>query len=455
MPIPQPNKNEKQNDYISRCISSISGEFENNKQAAAVCFTTWRRSKKKNRNDSDCLENERKISIIIDENENKYRIDEETGFMYVDAYLTKSGIFNYYNEEGNLIREYRPPEEVFSKESLNSLKLKPITDQHPKEMVSVDNIRDLQVGMIGNDIKKEGLHVKGEIVLTDKDTIETIINRKKYGLTTELSCGYSCNLEKKDGYHLSEGDYQYIQRDIRYNHCSIVDKGRAGESVRILDDNNIKKKEKIMSDKVMVLFQRKHFKNDCIEVNSINKEVYQDDLSIISYLNDSLESSITINSNLDKENKTLKQDNTINKNKIDEIQGKYDENVKIIDQLKKDLEEAKNINSTQTKAMFDEYNKVCNIANNFKVDIKDKNIKEIKIDCIKSINKDIDLTNKSDSYIDGRFDTIYEQYDEIIKKNNADNLGNFINNAKKSSGEKKLSPREKFLKKDAEQREKK
>lgn len=457
MPIPKPIKGEQQSKYISRCISAIVGEYESNKQAAAVCFTTWRRSKRKNRNDENEGQDIREISIIIDENQNKYRIDEETGFMYVDAFLTRSGVFNYFDDDGNLIREYRPPEEVFSKESLDSLKLKPITDQHPKEMVSVDNIKELQVGMIGNDIKKEGLHVKGEIVLTDKDTIETVINRKKYGLTTELSCGYSCELEKKDGIHISEGDYQYIQHNIKYNHCSIVDSGRAGETVRILDQNNNKnnKKENKMPDKVMVLFQRKQFKNDCLEINSISKEVCQDDLGTVTYLNDSLDHTIELVSKLDSDNKIIKQENKDIKNKLDELQGKYDENLKNIEQLKKDLEDARNINSVNTKAMFDDYNNVCNVANNLKVDTKNKSIKEIKIDCIKSINENIDLTDKTDAYIDGRFDNIIDQYNEKIKTQNADNLGNFINNSKNVSGEKKLSPREIFLQKDAEQRKNK
>lgn len=458
MPIPKPTKGEKQSKYISRCMEAIAGEYETNKQAATICFTTWRKSKKKLRQDSNNKENQREIFIVIDEKENKYKIDEETGFMYVDAYLTRSGVFDYY-KDGNLIREYRPPDEVFSQDSLDSLKLKPITDQHPKELVSVDNIKDLQVGMIGNDIKREGMYVKGKIVLTNKDTIETIINRKKYGLTTELSCSYLCCPEKKSGVHVSEGNYQYIQRKIRYNHCSIVDYGRAGENVRILDENKIIKKEKEtkmpIPEKAMVLFQRKQVKNDCLEINSISKEVCPDDLNTITYLNDSLDNAIDVVSKLDSENKILKQENKDTKNKLDEFQGKHDENIKIIEQLKKDLNDSKNINSVNTKAMFDEYNKVCSIANDLKVDTKNKNIKEIKVDCIKSTNENIDFTKKSDAYIDGRFDTIIDQYNEKIKIQNADNLGNFINNGRKASGEKKLSPREAFLKKDAEQRKNK
>lgn len=47
MPIPKPNKNEKQNAYMSRCISFVKGESPNmsNNQATAMCGTAWRTAK--------------------------------------------------------------------------------------------------------------------------------------------------------------------------------------------------------------------------------------------------------------------------------------------------------------------------------------------------------------------------------------------------------------------------
>ena len=50
------------------------------------------------------------------------------GFLRVNARLTKSGVFNYENT-----REYRPDEEVFRADSLESLKGAPVTDLHPSE----------------------------------------------------------------------------------------------------------------------------------------------------------------------------------------------------------------------------------------------------------------------------------------------------------------------------------
>jgi HK97 family phage major capsid protein/HK97 family phage prohead protease len=52
MPLPKPKKNEKEQDFVSRCISAAIGDgtFENTPkgraQATAACFQTWRDSKK-------------------------------------------------------------------------------------------------------------------------------------------------------------------------------------------------------------------------------------------------------------------------------------------------------------------------------------------------------------------------------------------------------------------------
>lgn len=47
MPIPKPIKNESQSKFISRCMSnSIMKEYEQ-KQRLAICYSTWRKSKRK------------------------------------------------------------------------------------------------------------------------------------------------------------------------------------------------------------------------------------------------------------------------------------------------------------------------------------------------------------------------------------------------------------------------
>ncbi len=47
MPVPKPKKSEKENDYISRCMSFLVGtEGKDQKQASAICYTEWRNRNK-------------------------------------------------------------------------------------------------------------------------------------------------------------------------------------------------------------------------------------------------------------------------------------------------------------------------------------------------------------------------------------------------------------------------
>lgn len=47
MPIPKPNKDEKEKDYLSRCMGNptMNKEYPENEQRMAVCGTTWREAK--------------------------------------------------------------------------------------------------------------------------------------------------------------------------------------------------------------------------------------------------------------------------------------------------------------------------------------------------------------------------------------------------------------------------
>jgi hypothetical protein len=42
MPIPVPSTSETQNDYVSRCMSEITGEYEQ-EQALAICISTYQK----------------------------------------------------------------------------------------------------------------------------------------------------------------------------------------------------------------------------------------------------------------------------------------------------------------------------------------------------------------------------------------------------------------------------
>lgn len=52
MPLPTPHSDQSEKDFISACMSSdvIQNDFKTQKQRLAVCYSQWRRAKKKKSN---------------------------------------------------------------------------------------------------------------------------------------------------------------------------------------------------------------------------------------------------------------------------------------------------------------------------------------------------------------------------------------------------------------------
>lgn len=45
MPIPKPKSKEKKSEFVSRCVSQISSEYKDNKQAVAICYNSFDEAK--------------------------------------------------------------------------------------------------------------------------------------------------------------------------------------------------------------------------------------------------------------------------------------------------------------------------------------------------------------------------------------------------------------------------
>jgi hypothetical protein len=175
------------------------------------------------------------------------------GFLKGRAVVTNVGVFTYRNADGTTRAELRLPEEVFDSTSLDSLKMKPVTNNHPTELVTPENIKQYQVGSLGDnpssttqirdyngnykDSEKltDGFHVAIDMCITESTAIEDVVNGKR-----ALSCGYTCDLEPAaDNAKWCGIPYDYIQRNIRYNHVAIVDSARAGDEAKIRMDSGI------------------------------------------------------------------------------------------------------------------------------------------------------------------------------------------------------------------------
>ena len=156
------------------------------------------------------------------------------GFLRVPAYLTRAGVLEYKRDDGSTVRELRHPDEVFRPDSLQSLSAAPLTDLHPKEMVSPKNVRTLRVGHVGEAVRQDGHRVAATVTIEDEQMIAMV----ERGDRREISCGYACAIDATPG--VWEGQhYDAVQRDIVYNHAALGPRnwGRAGSEVALRLDS--------------------------------------------------------------------------------------------------------------------------------------------------------------------------------------------------------------------------
>jgi len=177
------------------------------------------------------------------------RVYTDEGFLKVPATIGRTGIQDYYAGELKLsdrnptdvVKVYRPPEEVFKQDSMDSFAAKAVTNNHPPVLVDSKNFKTYSVGFSGNEITRDGDFLNAELNITDSETVKDINSGK-----VELSNGYVCDLEWEAGVTPEGKTYDAVQRKIKGNHIAIVTKGRAGSSCKVADNMSITGDETLM-----------------------------------------------------------------------------------------------------------------------------------------------------------------------------------------------------------------
>lgn len=160
-----------------------------------------------------------------------------SGFLRVDAYVTRVGVFEYVLPDGTVRRELRPPEEVFDEASIDSLRGIPITDGHPDEPLNPDNVAKYMIGAAGDVVERSDGYLRVPQTIHRREGLDSIKSGRR-----QESCGYFVELEDAQGTWIdddglvgpagAEYEFDAIQRNIEYNHIALVDRGRAGPRVR-------------------------------------------------------------------------------------------------------------------------------------------------------------------------------------------------------------------------------
>ena len=119
----------------------------------------------------------------------------------------------------------RTEDEVFSPATIASFEGKCVTEDHPPDSVTPENVTAYNCGHAQHIRRGTGEQndlLLADLFITDPRLIEAIRN----GLR-EVSCGYDCEYSEENG--------QIFQRRIRGNHVAVVPSGRAGHRVAIQD----------------------------------------------------------------------------------------------------------------------------------------------------------------------------------------------------------------------------
>lgn len=170
-----------------------------------------------------------------------YRIDvskidaptvDEQGFLSAYAKFTRCGVFPYLKWDGSIEWELRHHDDVLLQESIDSMKSIVVTNDHPPMMLSPDNAKQYAAGFTGETVDViDSKYLGGNIKLIDEKAISDVTQGGK----EQISMGYFCQIIDEVGTYDGIA-YTKRQKNIKYNHASIVWEGRAGPEVKIKTD---------------------------------------------------------------------------------------------------------------------------------------------------------------------------------------------------------------------------
>ena len=352
------------------------------------------------------------------------------GFLKVDVFGARTGIQIYRKRDGSQLREFRPPEEVFKADSMGSFRNAPVTNDHPQDMINIDNAKDLMVGFLSDTVQRvDGephSFIKGEATITDKQTVKDILGGKM-----EVSMGYEVELDESPGIFNGE-KFDVVQRNIVHNHMAIVDRGRAGPEVRLRLDGveAVQVDDKQTEDLMKIKVGKKEFDVQADLAEAI-KAQFGESEELTKKLSDAETQIVELKKGA--EGKTDKVD----KAELDKLQAKNDalteENKKL-----KENEDKETISESKVRELARGRTKLVQVAARVLPeaetgsihDMDDQDLKKkiVKVDC-----PDVDFDGKSDVYVDARYDIIAEK--TLASKTANDKAGEVIAGKRKKDGE--------------------
>ena len=328
---------------------------------------------------------------------NRITQDAQTGFVHItNVPIACVGVFPYMKADNSVEMEAKLPTELLSEGTVSSANSKPITDNHPDELVTQVNARNYMKGFTATNAHVENDKLKVDMTITDKSLIDEINKGKQ-----ELSIGFETEVVPKKGEYKGVA-YDSVQRNIRINHVAVVEQGRAGHSVRLLGDSA----EMVEQDAHET--KGKRMDTTKVRLDGADVTVATADADKIIKLDadnaDKAKKIAELEALIEEKKKELdelKGKSEEEKKNADEAQAKADAAEKELDSLKKEYS-----GDAMQKAVNDRLNLVGKVKPYLgdSYDFNSKTDKQLKLDTITALDSSIDLKDKSDDYINAYFD---------------------------------------------------
>ncbi len=330
----------------------------------------------------------------------------DEGFLKGRAIVTNIGVFSYMQADGTIKRELRPPGEVFAPESLDTIKMKPMSNDHPDVMIDPENIKMLQVGNLGDSVICDSYHISVGLIVNQKDAIEDVLAGKR-----ALSMGYTADIEETPGTYLGV-QYDAIQRNIKYNHCAIVDKGRAGDAVKMrVDSNGWSFPHGKLAFSTEIQNEKSSNRGESMKKIKIDGVDYDAEAPVIAAYTQMKEKADGLEENVN----SMKKDHL----KVEAERDSFKEKSDTLETENKKLKE-NSVSKEDLDGLFEEKMKILDLAEKVEVEIKeDMTDLDVKKEIIKKVfPASSDKVDSADeNYIDARFDIVDE---EISNRADAD-----------------------------------
>jgi len=345
--------------------------------------------------------------------------ETDEGFFQGRAIVTCVGVFSYRNADNSVTRELRLPEEVFHPDSLESMKGKPVTNNHPRNRVTADNAKKYQVGSIGTDPSSwvdqyagsyagspnlrgsnytDGFHVAATVTITNADAIADVKSGK-----TALSMGYTCDIEDApEGSVWCGMAYDCVQRKIRYNHLAIVDKARAGDAAKIRMDGD--DAIQIENEGAGPKTKQEEIPMKKIRIDGVE---YEGEDGLVAAYQEQKKRADSVGSAVEKLEKDIKS----LKKELSAMEADRDNNKDRADKAEKELQEAQTAANDPKRidAAIEAKLAIHDAARKAGVEVKNDMLDgDIKKAVILSVFPEAKLDGKDETYMSARFDAAVE-----------------------------------------------